>query len=621
MSTPKFVETHNLVAFLKKPSESEGFKHIINFLNANPIKYALTVNPTIYTSCIQQFLDSAKVKTVNDDVQIRAIIDGKRIIVTEASIGLRLQLQDAEDTVCLPNDTIFEELARMSNTMAYAIIYLANNKTFNFSKYILDNMVKNLDAGVFANMKREGKSFSGITPLFATMMVQALEDIGEGLERKETEVPHIEPQTKESVPIPSNDPLPSGEDRMQLTELMNLCTNLQKQVLDLEKAKTAQAKEIDDLKKRVKNLERKKKSRTSCLKRMYKVGLSARIVSYNEEGLGDQEDASKQGMIAEIDVDENISLIDETVQDQGRMNEKDLFRVNDLDGDKVIVDVTTGEHVEHDATVAEKEVSTTNPVTTTGEVVTTAEDVEVTTATASPQISKADVTLAQTLIDIKEDKPKVARKLKAQMKAKMKEEEMIAREKDKANIALIKEWDDVQATIDADKQAEDKIEQESAKRQRLEKEDDIVKLKRCLEIVSEDDDDVTIKATHLSSKSPTIVDYKIYKEGKKSYFKIIRADGNSPNYLTSEKMFKNFIREDLKVLRSIIKTRFEKTKPVNDMDNLLFQTLNTMFEHQVEDNICKYQQGAVKVHNWKLFDSCEVYCVTTHNMVYYLLVE
>nr|GEV95963.1 ribonuclease H-like domain-containing protein [Tanacetum cinerariifolium] len=679
---------------------------------------------------INRMIDLIK---VNDDVQIRALIDGKRIIVTEASIGLRLQLQDAKDTACLPNDTIFEELARMSakntswnefsNTMASTIIYLANNKKFNFSKYILNNMV-------FANMKREGKSFSGITPLFATMMVQALEDIGEGLEvptdthytpivtqpsasqpqknqkskrkqRKETEVPHIEPQTEESVPIPSNDPLPSGEDRMQLTELMNLYTNLQKQVLDLDKAKTAQAKEIDDLKKRVKKLERKKKSRTSCLKRMYKVGLSARIVSYNEEGLGDQEDASKQGRIAEIDVDENISLIDETAQDQGRMNEKDLFGVNDLDGDKVIVDVTAGEHVEQDATVVKKEVSTTDPVTTTGEVVTTAEDVEVTTAAASPQISKDDVTLAQTLIDIKEAKPKarrakdkgkgimiepkkplkkdqtaldeeVARKLEAQMKAKIKEKEMIEREKDKANIALIKEWDDVQATIDADKQLaeqlqaqereqlsieerskllaeliksrrkyfaakrakeiknkppikaqqkRDEIEQESAKRQRLEKEDDTVKLKRCLEIVFEDDDDVTIEATHLSSKSPTIVDYKIYKEGKKSYFKLIRADGNSQNYLTSKKMFKNFIREDLKVLRSIIKTRFKKTKPVNDMDNLLFQTLNSMFDHQVEDNICKYQKGAVKVHNWKLFDSCEVYCVTTHNMVYYLLVE
>nr|GEY77832.1 hypothetical protein [Tanacetum cinerariifolium] len=146
-------------------------------------------------------------------------------------------------------------------------------------------------------------------------------------------------------------------------------------------------------------------------------------------------------------------------------------------------------------------------------------------------------------------------------------------------------------------------------------------LKRYLEIVPEDDDDVTIEATPLSSKSPTMVDYKIYKQRKKIYFKIIRAYGNSQNYLTFGTMFKNFNREDLKVLKSIVKERFKKTKPVNDMDNLLFQTLKTMFEHHVEDNIWKYQQGVVKVHNWKLYDSCEVYCVTIQNMVHYLLVD
>nr|GEW41562.1 ribonuclease H-like domain-containing protein [Tanacetum cinerariifolium] len=135
------------------------------------------------------------------------------------------------------------------------------------------------------------------------------------------------------------------------------------------------------------------------------------------------------------------------------------------------------------------------------------------------------------------------------------------------------------------KRAGDEIEQESANRQRLEKDDDTTKLKRCLEIVLEDDDDVTIEATPLSSKSPTIVDYKICKEKKKSYFKIIGADGNSQNYQTFGTMFKNFNIEDLEVLRSIVKERFKKTKPVNNMDNLLFQTLKTMFEHHVEDNI------------------------------------
>ncbi|GKF92415.1 hypothetical protein Tco_0279134, partial [Tanacetum coccineum] len=62
---------------------------------------------------------------------------------------------------------------------------------------------------------------------------------------------------EEHVSTPSYDPPLSGEDRMQLAELMSLCTNLQEKVLDLEKAKTAQAKEIISLKKRVKQLEKR----------------------------------------------------------------------------------------------------------------------------------------------------------------------------------------------------------------------------------------------------------------------------------------------------------------------------------------------------------------------------
>nr|GEW87706.1 hypothetical protein [Tanacetum cinerariifolium] len=122
---------------------------------------------------------------------------------------------------------------------------------------------------------------------------------------------------------------------------------------------TAQAKEIASLKKRVKKLEQKRKSRTSGLKRLRK----------------------------------------------GRMNEEDMFGVNDLDGDEMIVDVIGGEYVEQSTKDAKKEVSTADPVTTTGEVVTTA-DIEVTIAATTLKISKDELKLAQTLIEIKAAKTK-----------------------------------------------------------------------------------------------------------------------------------------------------------------------------------------------------------------------
>ncbi|GJW02891.1 hypothetical protein Tco_1561747 [Tanacetum coccineum] len=170
MAALKFASSQNMVAFLDKPTKSDGFKQIVDFLNAHPIKYVLMVNPTIYTSCIEQFWTTAKVKTVNGEVQIQALVDKKKVNITETSVRSDLQLEDVEGTECLPNATIFEQLTLMgakttawnefSSTMASAVICLATNQKFNYSKYIFDNMVKNLEGGVkFLMYPRFGQVF------------------------------------------------------------------------------------------------------------------------------------------------------------------------------------------------------------------------------------------------------------------------------------------------------------------------------------------------------------------------------------------------------------------------------------------------------------------------------
>ncbi|GJS24822.1 hypothetical protein Tco_0453454 [Tanacetum coccineum] len=263
-----------------------------------------------------------------------------------------LQLEDAEGTDCLPNATIFEQLTHMgyeklsqkltfykayfspqwkflihtilqclsakstawnefSSTMASAIIYLATNQKFNFSKFVqvfLVNQIGDMSTHdeifvtpshtkkVFGNMKRVGKGFSGaVTPLFPTMMKKQKP---RNPKRKDIEIPQSSGPTKpisneavneENVPTHSNDPLLSGEDRLKLEELMTLCTNLQNR------------------------LEKKQRSRTSKLKRLFKVGRSAQVVSSEDEGLGNQEDASKQERkITDIDQDAVVTLVVET---------------------------------------------------------------------------------------------------------------------------------------------------------------------------------------------------------------------------------------------------------------------------------------------------------------------
>ncbi|GJW76605.1 hypothetical protein Tco_0138287 [Tanacetum coccineum] len=123
--------------------------------------------------------------------------------------------------------------------------------------------------------------------------------------------------------------------RIPLIKFFGGVTNLQNSVIDLVNIKTAQAQEITSLKLRVKKLEKKGGSRTHKLKRLYKVGRSARIVSSDEaslEGLG-EEDASKQGRIPDIDVDAGISLVSTHFN-----ADTDMFGVHDLVGDEVVVE-------------------------------------------------------------------------------------------------------------------------------------------------------------------------------------------------------------------------------------------------------------------------------------------
>ncbi|GJX85553.1 hypothetical protein Tco_0336327 [Tanacetum coccineum] len=150
----------------------------------------------------------------------------------------------------------------------------------------------------FANMRRQGKDFSGrVTPLFPTMVVQAQEEIGEG-SAMPTDPHHTpiitQPQWKQKSRRPKEKDTKIPQSSVPM--------------LDLENTKTAQAQEITSLKKRVKKLEKKRGSRTYKLKRLYMVGRSRRVVSSKEEILGDQEDASKQRRIDDIDADEDITL-------------------------------------------------------------------------------------------------------------------------------------------------------------------------------------------------------------------------------------------------------------------------------------------------------------------------
>nr|GEW24700.1 retrovirus-related Pol polyprotein from transposon TNT 1-94 [Tanacetum cinerariifolium] len=109
-----------------------------------------------------------QVKKVNDVMRLQALIDRKKVIITEATVREALQLDDAESIDCLPNEEIFTELARMGEQVG------------DLSSHTTKYSSPALTQKVFANMRRIGKRFSGVeTPLFKGMSVpqQAATDV------------------------------------------------------------------------------------------------------------------------------------------------------------------------------------------------------------------------------------------------------------------------------------------------------------------------------------------------------------------------------------------------------------------------------------------------------------
>nr|GEW45592.1 putative ribonuclease H-like domain-containing protein [Tanacetum cinerariifolium] len=237
--------------------------------------YALMVNPPIHVSCIKQFWTSVSVKKTDDVVKLQALIDRKKVVITENTIRQDLRLDDADGVECLPNEEIFAELARMG--------YEKPPPKLTFYKK------------VFANIRRIGKGFSGVdTPLFDTMLVQP-------------------------------------------------------QVQDVAKVE----EEEDD---------------------------NEGVKSSNDTIVDIQEDASKQGEIIELDVDEDVTLVDMDTA--------------------VEVNVDIQKRMEEDVTAA-KEVNAAEP--------TVFDDKEV------------SMTMAQTLIKIKAEKQRI---LHEQMAKRLQDEEI-----------------------------------------------------------------------------------------------------------------------------------------------------------------------------------------------------
>ncbi|GKC54816.1 hypothetical protein Tco_1077561 [Tanacetum coccineum] len=400
-------------------------------------------------------------------MEITATIDGRVKTITEASIRRYLKLEDSDGISTLPNTEIFKQLALMgakktawdqfSSNIATAIICLATDRTFNFSKLIFDGMLKNLDnqskflmyprfiqiflnkhkrqllphkrtyiaptpaQKLFGNMRRISKGYNGVDiPLFPTMLVQGLI-----FQEEAATMPHDSPLLRVHL-------LGSDEGSITLHELVVLFTTLSKKVesleSDLKQTKLTYGVAYTKLIMKVKKLENRIKS--SKARRRVRL-----IVSEDE---GDLEDPSKQGRkIARLDEDEGITLIQMGAQTQGRHE-------HDLEPD---FDFT-----------APEEVYTDEPDISTANVPCTSEEVQQSKDKSKAIMKEAEHVQKKTKFQLEQERLGYEEALRLQEQLDEEERQKIARVHEEANAFNAEEWDNIQAQIEADEELAQTIE-------------------------------------------------------------------------------------------------------------------------------------------------------------------
>nr|GEV20261.1 hypothetical protein [Tanacetum cinerariifolium] len=715
--TLTFADTHNMIAYLTKSDASEWFDQIINFLNASSIKYALTVNPNIYVSCIKQFWTYVFVKNVNDVTRLQALVDKKKVIITEATIRDALRLDDAESIDCLPNEEIFTELSRMglvrnvdSSTKFYMypqflqLMIRAQVDTPLFKGMIVvqqvdENAAKvNVDDVPAACVADEGDDSVNVNVVLTAVDEPSIpspppttqpplpsQDVPSTLQVQPTSPPSLIAQP----PSPQQQPhfLQDAKISRDLFHtLMETCTTLTRRVEHLEQDNIAQALEITKLKQRVKKLDRGNKLKVSKLRRLKKVGSAQRVNTFDDTVM---DDVSKQWrIIASMDADVDVTLKDvvdiakEVVVDTEIKESDDKLEPTELQ--EVVEVVTTAKLMTEVVTAASATITVVDilipaaiiaaapTLTTTPSAARRRKGVVIRDPkeTATPSIiieqdeafaRELEAELIKTInwddvIDQVQRKEKEdnavmryqALKRKPQTEAQARKNMMIyLRNMVGFNMDYFKgmKYDDIRLIFEkyfnsnvtflektkeqmeeedsrALKRISESQEDKAAKKKKLDEE--VVKLKRHLQIVLNNEDDVYTEATPLARKVP-VVHYEIYTENNKPYYKIIRADGSPQLFLNFLSLLRNFNREDLEVLWELVKEIFASSKPKNFSDDFLLTTLTYMFEKpDVQGQVWKNQRtvhGLAKVKSWRLLESCGVHIVTFTSTQMILLVE
>ncbi|GKC84414.1 hypothetical protein Tco_1140131 [Tanacetum coccineum] len=431
---------------------------------------------------------------------------------------------------------------------------------------------------IFANMRRQGKRFPSKYPIISNNGGSSSRKIGEGSEMPTD--PHHTPITTQPS---SSQPQKKQKSRRPKRK-------------DTENTKTAQAQEITSLKLRVKRLEKKGGSRTHKLKRLYKG-------RYGDEDMFGVHDLDGDEVVVESEVTakagEKRNIVEEAV---------------------VVTDVVTIPSVESTTTISSQQLSQAKIQDKGKEKMIEPEHVK---KLLKKDQLMLDEEVAQRLQAREQEKITIEERAKLFQQPLEKRRKHFAakRIEEKRNIPQTrvqqknimctylknmagkkvkdlknKSFDSIKKMFDkafkrvnifvdfrtelvegSSKRAGDKLEQESTKKQKMDdvkettevdEDKETAELQSLMEVIP-DEEEVAVDAIPLATKPPSIVDWKIHKEGQTSYYQITRADGSSKMYLVFSQLLKSFDREDLETLWRLVKAKHGYTRPEEGYERVL----------------------------------------------------
>nr|GEV75534.1 uncharacterized mitochondrial protein AtMg00810-like [Tanacetum cinerariifolium] len=671
---------------------------IVDFLEASHIRYALTISPTVYVSHIRHWSTARRYT--------------KRRTISKSSLRRHLKLNDKEGISSLPDTELFENLSLMgynilpnqrftfqkgqfspqwkflihtimqclnpksigfnefSSNITTAVVCLATNMVYNFSKMIFDGMVRNITNKPASLLRddRQGEAFPTVSSL----------DAGHDRENinKTSALPH------ESSPRVTSLDADDGNMQQRLQELMELCTSLQRQQIQMAAKIKDQDLEISGLKERVKFLEDKDKGSAEPTQEdapikwgIMKTGEEVRADKSTELGSNDTDEIVN--VLSSIEAANiltsevaavSVSLV-AGVLTKGVPTVSGLFptasaifttasmvtpytrrprgiSAKNKGKEKVVESERLSEHLARDSEIArlhaEEELKNMIEGLYMSNEVIVKHLQEYEQAAADLSVGEK-IELINELMKYQDHHANILKYQAQQSKPLSKKEKrefymsvLISHAGWKTRHFKGMALEEIKEKfIPVWKQLEDfvpmssKEEGERVKRQGLKIDQGSSKRMKTSEDVSEEDlkwmmqlvplEEVYVEAPQVKH---LIIYWEIHSKEKREYWKIIRLGGHTTVYQFFVDMLKQFDREDLHQLWTLVKETLSIKQATKDKEKELWVELKRLFEPDFEDQLWTHNQALM--HDpleWKLYDTCGVHYVFTKDQEIFMLVE